>query len=144
MAKYLLVAYQTAQSPQLLAAAQELARDDASAEFVLLVPATPTGNLLVNEEGESSEVARRRGESAREWLQETGLRMTDARVGDPDPVNAIADELQRDESYAAVVISTLPAGISHWLRLDVVSQVRRRFPNVRVDHVVSEVPLVSS
>ena len=144
MATYLLVAYQTAQSPQLLAAAQELARDDPSPAFVLLVPATPASELVVGEEGESAEIAGRRAESARAWLQDAGIRMVDARVGDQDPVQAIGDELSGDRSYAAVVISTLPQGMSQWLRRDVVSQVRRRYPSLRVDHVISELPAAAS
>ena len=39
----------TAQSPQLLAATQELSRADPSARFVLLVPATPSSDLLSKE-----------------------------------------------------------------------------------------------
>ncbi len=139
MATYLLVAYQTAQSPQLLAATQALSRDDSSAEFVLLVPATPAGTLLIKEEGESAEVARRRAASARAWLQDAGVRMGDAKVGAADPVQAIRDELESRPHYAGIVISTLPQGISHWVRLDVVSNVRRTFPSIRVEHVMSEV-----
>ena len=43
MAKYLLVAHQTAQSDELIAAAAGLAREDPQADFRLLVPATPVG-----------------------------------------------------------------------------------------------------
>lgn len=144
MAKYLLVAHQTAQSSQLLAAAEELTREDPSAEFVLIVPATPVGDLLASEHGEAVEIARRRAESARAWLQDAGLRMVGAKVGDTDPVQAIADELQGGQRYAAIVLSTLPQGISGWLRTDVVSRVRRQFPSIRVEHVVSEMPATAS
>jgi hypothetical protein len=44
----LLVAHQTAQIPQLFAAAQQLIREDRNALFVLLVPATPIGDLVVS------------------------------------------------------------------------------------------------
>jgi hypothetical protein len=90
MARYLLLAHQTAQSPQLLAVAKELIREDASAMFVLLVPATPIGDLVVSQEGEMAEVAARRAESARTWLQAAGVRMIDAKVGDPDPLQRAA------------------------------------------------------
>jgi hypothetical protein len=141
MAKYLLVAHQTAQSPQLLAAAQELSREDSSAMFVLLVPATPIGDLVVSQEGEMSEVATRRAESARTWLQDAGVQMIDAKIGDPDPLQAIGNELQSGQRYEAIVLSTLPQGMSRWLRMDVVSRARRQFPSIRVEHVVSESPL---
>jgi hypothetical protein len=141
---YLLVAHQTAQSPQLLAAAQELIREDPGAMFVLLVPATPIGDLVVPQEGEMAEVATRRAESARTWLQDAGVRMIDAKTGDPDPLQAIGDELQSGQRYDAIVLSTLPQGLSRWLRRDVVSRVRREFPSIRVEHVVSELPATTS
>jgi hypothetical protein len=143
MAMYLLVAYQTAQSPQLLAATQELSRADSRAEFVLLVPATPAGSLLIKEEGDPAGIARRRAASARIWLDDAGVQMADAKVGQADPLQAISDEMESGQSYAGIVISTLPQGVSQWLRLDLVSQVRRRFPSIPVDHVISEVPAAS-
>jgi hypothetical protein len=140
MASYLLVARQTAQSSQLLAAAEELTRDDPGAEFVLLVPATPGGDLSTSDQGKANETANRQAESARAWLQDAGLRMVGAKVGDPDPVRAISAELQGRTLYVAIAISTLPQGVSQWLRMDVVSRVRRQFPSIRVEHVVSEMP----
>lgn len=137
MAKYLLVAHQTAESEELLGAAKDLARDDPEAEFALLVPATPVGKLLVWEEGETVDVARRRALSAKARLERNGLRVEEARPGDQDPTAAIADEMHAGRQYDAIVISTLPAGVSRWLGMDVVSRVRRNFPRHRVIHVVS-------
>ncbi len=137
MARYLLVAHQTAQSDELIAAAADLARDDPLAEFVLLVPATPVGNLLVWEEGETMEVARRHAAAARERLEQRGLRIVEARPADPDPMAAIADEMHAGGRFAAIVVSTLPAGISRWLGMDVISRVRRNFPRHRVVHVTA-------
>ena len=137
MARYLLVAHQTAQSEELLAAASELARDDLLAEFVLIVPATPVVNLLVWERGETLEVAKRHAADARARLEGHGLRVTDARPGDQDPLAAIADELHAGGRFAAIVVSTLPAGKSRWLGMDVISRVRRNFPRHRVIHVAA-------
>jgi hypothetical protein len=69
--------------------------------------------------------------------------MADAKVGHEDPLQAIEDEMESGQPYAGIVISTLPQGMSQWLRRDLVSQVRRRFPNIPVDHVISEVPAAS-
>ena len=66
--------------------------------------------------------------------------MIDAKIGDPDPLQAIGNELQSGQSYEAIVLSTLPQGVSRWLRRDVVSRLRREFPSIRVEHVVSERP----
>ncbi|HKF16345.1 MAG TPA: hypothetical protein VKF14_03980 [Candidatus Dormibacteraeota bacterium] len=137
MAKYLLVAHQTAESEELLEAAKNLARDDPEAEFALLVPATPVGKLLVWEEGETVDVARRRAASARARLESHGLRVEAARTGDQDPTAAIADEMHAGRQYDVIVISTLPAGVSKWLGMDVLSRVRRNFPRHRVIHVVA-------
>ena len=70
--------------------------------------------------------------------------MADAKVGPADPLQAISDEMESGQPYAGIVISTLPQGISQWLRLDLVSQVRRRFPSIRVEHVISEMPAPAS
>jgi hypothetical protein len=45
-------------------------------------------------------------------------------VGDPDPATAVEDVLQ-DLSFDEVIISTLPAGISRWLKMDLSSRVSR-------------------
>src|SRR5690349_10167187 len=140
MSCYLLVAHQTAESDELLAAARELAQQDPEAEFVLLVPATPVGSLLVWEEGETAEVARRQARAGRARLEALGLRVADARTGDPDPVAAVGDELRDGRRYDAIVVSTLPAGMSRWLKLDVVSRLQRSFPGHRLVHVEAAVP----
>ena len=138
MATYLLVAHQTAQSPELLDAARQLQQEDPSAAFVLLVPRTPVGNLLVWEEGETAEVAERHAAGARARLQEQGMTVLDAKTGDQDPVTAIGDELRNGgRRFAAIVLSTLPPGASRWLNMDVISRSRRTFPRHRVIHVVS-------
>ena len=135
MARYLLVAHQTAESEELLTAAKNLVREDPEAEFALLVPATPVGKLLVWEEGETREVAYRRAVSAKARLEREGLKVVEARTGDQDPTAAIADEMHAGREYEAIVISTLPAGMSRWLGMDVPSRVRRNFPRHRVIHV---------
>jgi hypothetical protein len=141
MANYLLVAHQTAESQELLQAAKELYSEDPEARFVMLVPATPIGHMLVWEEGETAEVARRAAEAARARLTGQGLEVVDAVIGDADPIHAIGDEIRaRKRRYDGIVLSTLPRGVSRWLGMDVVSRVRRHYPAMRVVHVVSKVP----
>ena len=137
MAKYLLVAHQTAERRELLDAARELAAHDAKANFVLLVPATPVGDLLVWDEGDTNQVAQARARSAAEALKRSGVKVVDARIGDKDPVLAVDDEFTAGRRYAAIVISTLPPGLSRWIKMDVVSRLRRTHPSVRLIHVVS-------
>ena len=145
MATYLLVAHQTAESPELLSAARDLASGDPDAEFVLLVPATPVAKLLVWEEGETAEVAERAAQSGAARLRERGLRVRATQVGDANPLMAIGDELRlRRAHYAAILISTLPPGISRWLGLDLPTRARRQFPRHRVLHVASAAPVTRS
>jgi len=138
MAKYLLVAHQTAQSRELFDAAKELAAKDSRAKFSLLVPATPVGDLLTWEEGETKEVAQARARSAAAWLQANGIKVVGVRVGDADPVSAIDDELLAGRRYDTIVISTLPPGVSRWIKMDVVSRLRRKRPRMPVIHVVAK------
>ena len=139
MARYLLVAHQTADSPELRSKVLELVRRDAEAEFVLLVPATPVGYLLeLAGEGRSAlAVARKRAQRARELLVEAGARVTATRIGSYDPLRAIEDELHY-ERYDALVISTLPAGLSRWLRMNLPTRLTRRFPELEIVHVVAQ------
>ena len=138
MARYLVVAHQTAGSPELREQLLTLSRDDPAAEFTMLVPATPPSNLLVWEEGEAKEIAHRRAEESQRLIEQAGLKVRAARVGDHEPLQAIGDELEAHSGYRALVISTLPPGVSRWLKMDLVSRARRSFPRLRIFHVVSE------
>jgi hypothetical protein len=137
MARYLIVAHQTAESEELRAAVRELAARKPETEFVLLVPATPVNSLLLWEEGETTEVARRRADSAQERLLADGVRVVDVRVGDGEPYSAVADELRRVPDYAGIIVGTLPAGASRWLRIDLIHRLRRLASGREVLHVVS-------
>jgi hypothetical protein len=138
MARYLLVAHQTAESEELRGQVLALSREDPAAEFVLLVPATPIGMLSVaGGEGRTAmQVARWRAGRARSQLEEAGARMAAVRIGSYDPLEAVEAELSGG-AYEAVVISTLPPGLSRWLRTDLPRKVARRFPNVRMIHVIA-------
>ncbi|MDT0353156.1 hypothetical protein [Pseudonocardia charpentierae] len=66
MARYLVVAHETVTSPELLKAVRGVRDQDAEAEFVLLVPATPVRHLLFRkgDEHDAEVTARKRGERA--------------------------------------------------------------------------------
>jgi len=144
MGKYLLVAHQTAEQQELLDAARKLSDQDSHAKFTLLVPATPVGDLLSWEDGETKEVARRRAKSAVAALQRNGINVVGVRIGDSDPVLAVDDELLAGRRYDAVVISTLPAGLSRWVKMDVVSRLQRQRPRLRLIHVIAQKSEVES
>ncbi len=153
MSRYLVVAHQTANSPELLERATGIARDDAEAQFDILVPATSAGHLVAMAPGfpmldavpswypdaDSVRIAQDAAEVARRRFTEAGLTVGEAMVGDSAPLLAIEDALRAAEpdGYAAIVLSTFPPGISRWLRLDVHAQAERRF-SISVIHVVAE------
>jgi len=137
MPNYMLVANQTIQSVELRDAALDLQGRDPAAEMTLIVPATRVVHGLIWDEDETRAAARSRMEEGLALLKAAGINVVEGRVGDEDPVLAVEDELRR-RRYAGIVISTLPPGVSRWLKLDVVSRIQRRLPPERlVVHVVS-------
>ena len=136
MARHLIVAYQTAGSPELVDRVRQLAERDPEAEFVLLVPATPTSHLLTWEEGEARQLAGLRAREASEALRAAGVEVVAARVGSHSPLEAVGDELRAEPGYAGIVVSTFPPGLSRWLKGDLPNQLRRRY-RVPVEHVVA-------
>jgi hypothetical protein len=115
---------------------KQLAKRDREAELVLLVPATPARHLLTWVEGEQREIARERATAAATELREAGLTVRDTIVGPSDPLEAVSNELHASPRlYAAVIVSTLPQGLSRWLRRDLPSQVRKL--GVPVIHIVA-------
>ena len=136
MSRYLIVTHQTALSPDLQRKVKALVAEDALAEFAVLVPEAPGSTFTW--EGETVDVARQRAEAAKALLEETAqARVFRTAVGAPEPLQAITDELLGHPGYDALVISTLPPGISRWLKLDLVHRAERKF-GLRVVHVVAE------
>jgi hypothetical protein len=92
---------------------------------------------LLWDEVETKAVAQSRVEAGVRQLTAAGCNVVEGRIGDEDPVLAIEDELRR-RRYTGIVISTLPPGVSRWLKLDIISRIQRRLPPERlVVHVVS-------
>ena len=58
-------------------------------------------------------------------------------MGDADPVEAAADEWNLRPDYDEVILSTLPAGISRWLKGDATNRLTKRL-NLPVTQVVAE------
>jgi len=136
MSRYLVVTHQTALSTDLQRQVRTLVAADPAAEFTVLVPEAP--GVPTTWEGETVDAAGQRAEAARSLLEETArARVVRTAVGAPDPLQAITDELLARPGYDALVICTLPPGISRWLKLDLVHRAERKF-GLRVIHVVAE------
>lgn len=136
MSHYLVVAHQTAGSPELLRHISQVMRDDAAAEFTLLVPATPVSHRFTWQDEETIENAKRNAENARRLLEEAGAKVRATAIGGRVPIEAIADALREHPGIDAIIISTLPPGLSRWLRVDLISQARKRTA-LPVTHVVA-------
>ncbi len=137
MSSYLVVAHQTAASEGLVRSLMAIAERDRESEFVLLVPAIRINHLMTWTEGESEAVARSTAAEAARVLREAGLNLASTVIGPPDPLKAIEDTTRiRDGMYETIIISTLPLGLSRWLKRDLPNRVKSRL-GIEVEHVVS-------
>ena len=141
MANILVVANRTAESPELLEALKRRAAEG-DAVFSLLVPATPHGVAWAADMHSGGGEAEQHMENAVERMRAEGLEVSAGKVGDPDPVAAVQDEVNFTK-YDEIVVSTLPGGISKWLKLDLPHRVERA-TGLPVTHVTaSEVKVAS-
>jgi hypothetical protein len=120
----LVVANQTAYGDALL----ELIKSRMSAgpcRFTLLVPATPPHEHATWTEGEARAIARRRMDEALARFRAAGAD-ADGVVGDAQPMRAI-DDAMIDRTYDEIILSTLPSGVSRWLKLDLPHRVEQHY-----------------
>jgi hypothetical protein len=122
-ANVLVVAHQTAATPGLLDAVRErAARGPAS--FHLVVPQQAHGmHKVVDPQDAGADEAHRVLEAALPKLSEAAGAEVTGSVGDAEPLMAIQDAVNLG-NYDEIIISTLPLGISRWLKLDLVSKAR--------------------
>jgi hypothetical protein len=132
--RILVVANQTACGDELLDVVKTRMRVGAC-QFTLLVPATPPHEHAVWTEGEAHTIARKRMEEALERFRAEGTDV-DGVVGDANPVRAIDDVLIA-QTYDEIILSTLPSGVSRWLKLDLPHRVEQRF-ELPVTTVISQ------
>jgi hypothetical protein len=131
----LIVAHRTAATPGLL----EQVRTRGAAgpcTFTLLVP-----RPLWDPETEEAAITL---ELAIPLLEEAAGGRVEGLLGDADPFHAVSEALATG-SYDEVIISTLPARVSHWLHVDLPARVQRLgFPVTVVTAKKADRPLASS
>jgi hypothetical protein len=155
--RYLLVANQTLGGEELLRQIRErLAAGPC--RFYVLVPATPIdqyrwpppltvpttagGGILAEPPIQEAAEDRRDQAQAQARLGEELIRLrqagaeADGEVGDPDPLQAIHDVLDR-ERFDEIILATLPPGVSRWLRMDLPHRLQRSV-DLPITHVVTE------
>jgi hypothetical protein len=136
MHRYLVVANQTLGGEPLLTRIRQLARAGPCAFFVI-VPATPPQDHAWTE-GEAKAIAQRRLDAALERFRALGGGVEIAGdVGDASPMLAIEDAIRERGPFDGIVLSTLPPGVSRWLKLDLPHRVEGVF-GLPVFHVVGE------
>lgn len=156
--RYLVVANQTLGSPALLDAVESRI-GSGPAEFHVLVPsshsqeylsarrATVLGDPLTGfipadlappgEDEKALELASDRLDELLAHLRGAGVDAT-GEIGVADPLRAIGAVMER-ASFDEIILSTLPAGVSKWLGMDLPSRARRAFP-IPITHFVDERP----
>jgi hypothetical protein len=134
-ARVLLVAHQTAATAALLDAVRERAQRS-PVRFHLVVPRQAHGmHKVVDPQDTGVDEAEQALEGALPKLSEAAGSEVTGNVGDSEPLMAIHDEVNL-HSYDEIIISTLPLGISRWLKLDLVSKARGL--GLPVTHVQAE------
>ena len=128
-ANVLVVAHQTAATAPLLDAVRERAQRG-PARFHLVVPRRPHGlDKVMDPQEHGEEEARRVLADALPKLTEAAGTEVTGDIGDSEPLAAIEDAVNLGD-YDEIIISTLPLGVSRWLRLDLISKVRALGPPV--------------
>jgi hypothetical protein len=125
----LVIANVTAGRGTLRARMKEIAAETADMLFIVIVP------LQAHGDGRAAAVARARLGNTLDRMRREGL-LVAGMIGDPDPYTATMNALQFYR-VERVIISTLPATRSGWMRADLISRVRKA-SNLEVEHIVAE------
>jgi hypothetical protein len=133
MRRYLIVANRTLTGPHLVAEAHARL-GQGPGEFHVVVPLSRADEGLVWTVGHVRAPACARLDDAIERLRDAGLDVT-GEIGDESPLRAVEDVL-RDQHFDEIIVSTLPPGVSRWLKLDLPNRLRRSV-SIPVTHVIA-------
>jgi NitT/TauT family transport system ATP-binding protein len=126
--KYLIVANQTLGGADLADEVHKRIAEEAGPakpEFHVVVPATAPQAQLAQVEGDAVAIAERRLQEALTHFRDFGADVS-GEVGVDDPMQAIRHALAGG-GYDGIIISTLPARVSRWLRMDLPHRAEREF-----------------
>jgi hypothetical protein len=123
-ARVLVVAAKTAATPALIDAVRERAARG-PAVFTLLVPNPIHGlHTVVDPEDQDAGEAETIVELAVPLLEDAAGSPVDHMIGDAIPLDAIQDAVNL-RGFDEIIVSTLPARVSHWLHLDLPARLQR-------------------
>ena len=133
--RYLVVANQTLGGPHLGEKLDELVRAGPAA-FHFVVPCSPPPGTWTWTEGQVAQQAQERLDLTLRFARQLGATVTGS-LGDVDPGLAAQEAVEQYGPFDEVLVVTHPAGLSRWLRLDVLSRVHAATGRP-VTHVVGE------
>ena len=133
MANVLVLANETIGGKNLLDRVRERAGDGGHVHFHVVVPQTRPrhGNVIYDEVVRDS--AQVRIDLALEFMRDEGIQGS-GEVGDSDPFNAAMDAVHA-HNIDEIIVSTLPATSSGWLRRDLIERLQEE-SGLPVEHVV--------
>ena len=132
MTSYLIVANQTMGGSELIEDVR-LRMEAGPCDFHLVVPATPPKEHLIWTEGEAKAIASQRLAAGLDRIRAMGAEAT-GEVGDSSPFLAV-DDAMRHRDIDGVIVTTLPVGLSRWLKLSLPERIERKH-HVPVTHIV--------
>ena len=131
--RILVVANETVGGPELLSEIRERSQGHAARVLVVCPALNSPLRHWVSDEDEARALAQARLDESLAAMHAAGLQAT-GEIGDGDPIQAIEDAV-RTFRPDELIISTHPAGRSHWLERGVVEKARERF-DLPLTHVV--------
>lgn len=134
MRHYLVIANRTLGGTPLTSYVHRLI-EQGDSQFMVIVPATAAQDQWATTEKDEVEQAQARLDATLKIIRDMGAQ-AQGRVTDPHPVAAAMDAL-REGNYDEIILSTLPAGVSRWLGLDLPSRLERA-TEVPITHLVGE------
>jgi hypothetical protein len=119
--RVLVVAHKTAATPSLLEAVRERAAKG-PCTFTLLVPKRTHGlHTVVDAQDMPTDEAEEVVELALPLLEQAAGGRVESMIGDHEPLAAIQDAINL-QGFDEIILSTLPARVSRWLKLDLPSK----------------------
>jgi hypothetical protein len=134
--RVLVLANETIGGKNLLDRVKAIHADDPQARFHVVVPQTRPrhGNIIYDDVVRDS--AQVRVDLALEFMRDEGIKGT-GEVGDGDPFNAAMDAVA-ERGIDEILVSTLPATSSGWLRRDLIERLQEA-SGLPVEHVVVDI-----
>ena len=120
MARILVLANKTAESPDLLQALRDKGTEH---EYVLVVPASGGALEKAADPDAAREHTQPHLDAALEKWRAEGFNV-EGSVGDSDPAAAVQDACNFGE-FDEIIVSTLPLRVSKWMKMDLPSKAER-------------------